>query len=621
MNLDKFKLDIKSFYLFPDKYLKKKNFLIKLNNALIDINNYLITQLSTTQDIIFIQYLKKIKIKKYQSVNYNNFFLEQSNLYKNNELIENIKNLIVKFILIRKKLNSNYKKSELTGKPLYSTTLAVASPPLPSSLSKTPQPLPKTPLPLPKTPLLLPKTPLLLPKTLPHQQPPKIVPPPRPKTTPSPQPPKTVPQPQSHPQPVAPGPETAPAAPVAQPLPKTPPPLSPPPLPPPPLPPPPLPPPLSAPVPPPAPVLSPLLLPSPSHPLPKTQPLLHPPVAPTVTLPNLTGGIENYGNSCFVNAALQFIYHISTVREYLINNFTLDQNLDHLQVLNARQSALGVSKCLNPHLNRQILQSLSVIFIEKSKFNPIDMKKLKINNNVPIIDILYSVSKTIDKTFTFYQQQDSSQFLISMLEAFECFANNEQIDNIVNSYRLFEHLNSKYTMPKVIMLTINQQRSHIQKLITEQQPNIYYIDNNNQYIIIIIARMNYDQINMKTNKLTTNIIPDKEIVFDTCKFQIDGCILHTGEASGGHYIFIKYINDNLISVYDDGQNLLVNIDENDRQYINRNGYVYLYKRISYKSTEQINEFNNKIDTYIRKNADEHKNKYLKYKQKYLQLKI
>ena len=113
MNIDKFKLDIKSFYLSPDKYFKNKNFLIKLNNALININNYLITQLSITQDINSIQYLKKIKIKKYQSINYNNFFLELSNPNANNELITNIKNLIEKFILIRKKLKSNYKKSEL----------------------------------------------------------------------------------------------------------------------------------------------------------------------------------------------------------------------------------------------------------------------------------------------------------------------------------------------------------------------------------------------------------------------------------------------------------------------------------------------------------------------------
>ena len=123
MNIDKFKLDIKSFYLSPDKYFKNKNFLIKLNNALIDINNYLITQLSITQDINSIQYLKKIKIKKYQSINYNNFFLELSNPNANNELITNIKNLIEKFILIRKKLKSNYKKSELksTDTTLYRT--------------------------------------------------------------------------------------------------------------------------------------------------------------------------------------------------------------------------------------------------------------------------------------------------------------------------------------------------------------------------------------------------------------------------------------------------------------------------------------------------------------------
>ena len=149
-----------------------------------------------------------------------------------------------------------------------------------------------------------------------------------------------------------------------------------------------------------------------------------------------------------------------------------------------------------------------------------------------------------------------------------------------------------------------------------------------KYVIIQLKRFKYEDGKSDKNKISvTNIeeislpnssiitnkffnkVEDYDIKKQDIKFKLEGVIIHIGEAlSVGHYVYVLYKDGKISKEFDDPR---VN-DNYSKDPINENAYLLLYRRVQVQPGGSIN-------TISKINESKWKNKYLKYKQKYLNL--
>jgi endonuclease/exonuclease/phosphatase family metal-dependent hydrolase len=93
-----------------------------------------------------------------------------------------------------------------------------------------------------------------------------------------------------------------------------------------------------------------------------------------------------------------------------------------------------------------------------------------------------------------------------------------------------------------------------------------------KYYIISLKRFDSDN-----NKINTPVKINKIISINNINFQIEGCILHSGGTGGGHYTYAIYKNGEPLGIMNDSS-----IDEINETYKSTSevaGYVFLYKII------------------------------------------
>ena len=104
--------------------------------------------------------------------------------------------------------------------------------------------------------------------------------------------------------------------------------------------------------------------------------------------------------------------------------------------------------------------------------------------------------------------------------------------------------------------------------------NKYELENMKDQKYYIISLKRFDSEN---NKINTPIKINKIISINNTNFQIEGCILHSGGTGGGHYTYAIYKNGEPIGIMNDSR-----IDEINDTYESTSevaGYVFLYKII------------------------------------------
>jgi ubiquitin C-terminal hydrolase len=250
--------------------------------------------------------------------------------------------------------------------------------------------------------------------------------------------------------------------------------------------------------------------------------------------------LKNHGNSCYINAALQL--------------------LDHLTFSNLE------SDSPDPRVN-------------------IIVKFLKNKNPEELFNILHEFGYyTEDEDAE--EQKDSSEFLFQVVDLLQ---NNGYIN--VDLDQLNGH--AWYTA-NFIMVTPDKDKFNIQHYLMGNRPK-----NNTQNILIWINRFRY--ANNRRTKTKQVINPDKVITFENgTAFSLSGCIVHEGASlNQGHYTYLtfkngepdEYINDTKTIDREDPKNKDKIIPGTFDNYVSKynplmaagnyskNGYVYLYTRI------------------------------------------
>lgn len=277
-------------------------------------------------------------------------------------------------------------------------------------------------------------------------------------------------------------------------------------------------------------------------------------------------GLNNIGNTCYLNSGLQMIIHNKDLCNLILNN-TRDN-----------KTMVEISNFINEYHNNS-------------------------NNSVTPSCIKDFVSAK-NNIFKGYSQQDSSEFIMYMLDAIneELKKYNDNID------KLYEHklsISIKCKLNICLNISIHEERNNfmifdIKKEFTDlndcyneyksrfkfENDCLYHCDKCNRdtiaskrnkvifwpkHLIIILKR--FQQNGMKLSKNDNEIdIP----FFWKNDYKLKGIIFHSGSLHGGHYVYIGNYN-NKWYLFDDNDVSEINDDILNR--FKNYGYIYYFEKI------------------------------------------
>ena len=369
--------------------------------------------------------------------------------------------------------------------------------------------------------------------------------------------------------------------------------------------------------------------------------------APTTTIPAPTKlklvktepytliGLINVGNSCYMNALLQMIYSIPQFRKIIIK----------MDITQKTKKDCDKKKIL--------VENFKIIY---KKYTELSQIADKTYNNLLTLDINTDIPSgykniiNVCPTLHMFGQEDAQEFYNYILDAFDCYDTTGK--NILNFIRFNEEnkvscINGNsinmVTIPQYILTlginipTITNMQDAINNYIAPEYltPGNDYLEvcgkeiskaKNTNYkkidikllpetdtLIINLKRFEYDLYG-QLKKVAKSIIPNKTIVIDGEEFILKGCVIHSGtiftDSNGkihnnGHYVYISYDDNSDYNILaDDSKIILLNKQKPLAYNDITDGYIFYYKR-KYQKGGKDNKY---------------KEKYLRYKLKYLETK-
>ena len=320
--------------------------------------------------------------------------------------------------------------------------------------------------------------------------------------------------------------------------------------------------------------------------------------------PRLVGycPLTNVGNSCYMNSAIQLLYSIPQLRDFFNSINIEDINQYNCFIPTPEQINNGYEICQTFLRDRNIilLNALKKIFYEMKTNHTVNISNIKGEN---IYNKLITNTNLIK-----FRQEDTTEFMVPLISALNCFIETQQISNTFVITQQTKQIcsnneyNLKNTREPLFSLPLNG--NNIQELITnytleEEVPasesnlafcynkgHVYsrrqtrfLINDSLTTLIFSIKRFNYDQSTGSRIKLNNKIDTVKQIRINNINFLIQGIIIHSGDASGGHYVYLSFNeNGDPHTIISDSSITPCNNSSYFKNYQN-NGYVYYYKRI------------------------------------------
>jgi ubiquitin C-terminal hydrolase len=280
-------------------------------------------------------------------------------------------------------------------------------------------------------------------------------------------------------------------------------------------------------------------------------------------------GFNNIGNTCYLNSGLQMIVHNKDLCKIILNN------------THRNQTIAEIGNFINEYHNNN-----------SNSITPSYIKDFISSKNI---------------IFKGYGQQDSSEFIIYMLDAIneELKKNNDNID------KLYEHkanISIKCKLKVCLNISTHEEKNNFMifdlkeefkdlddcynefvKRFKFENDCLYYCDKckrdtiaskRNEIILwpkhLIIILKRFQQNGMRLSKNDNEIyIP----FFWKNDYKLKGIVFHSGSLHGGHYVYIGNYNnkwylfndDHVSEINDDGLNRFKNY-----------GYIYYFEKIIFE---------------------------------------
>jgi len=284
-------------------------------------------------------------------------------------------------------------------------------------------------------------------------------------------------------------------------------------------------------------------------------------------------GLNNIGNTCFMNSALQLIVNCTVLTKFILNNSFNSVKLNCYK------------QFLFDYLTNKVI-------------TPNTVKKMVSNEN---------------NIFAGYEQQDAHEFLITLIDIIyeelkeEFKDSNDEIlgikndkllnvifDTNVSSIIYCDEIGEKSKTKfgeKILSLPIPKEKditltkciekfTEIEKLsgdckwYNDKDKKYYeafkrlYIKSYPKYLIIHLKRFDY---NFSSRKINNSINMDLELNLKDDSYSLRSIVFHMGNVGGGHYVNIVRKNNKYYMCNDSNISEINNINK----YINH-GYIYLY---------------------------------------------
>lgn len=338
----------------------------------------------------------------------------------------------------------------------------------------------------------------------------------------------------------------------------------------------------------------------------------------TVGLQNPKGKTHN---KCFINGPLQLLFAIPELTDRLTR--LTPENILALEPAKIRNINTGVltnrpipTACGKDQ--KELILSLKLIFEGMRSGTCLDTEKVKVGNSN-----VYSKILALDPGVAHYGQSDAAGIVNSLLGLFNPYSECLGFEDLVRQIYIGEihkdvilasgseerlapdqkmtflsipiynkkkpntlsELLTSYQMPEVI----EDQYSRVNRFrrnngtydqIVSQQSTIT-LHEEQRVVVIQVKRFEFNP-DFTSRKIRSVVVADEKISIDNKHFILEGCIIHSGELAGGHYVYLTFDNGK--------PNLIINDEKisKDNDYLrtlHTDGYVYLYRRIANNDDE------------------------------------
>lgn len=260
------------------------------------------------------------------------------------------------------------------------------------------------------------------------------------------------------------------------------------------------------------------------------------------------GGLPNIGNSCYINSAIQVMYHTDVIRTGVLAPDIAQYLAIETETTNELLNTLDVvySDAIACELLRKRILVLSLVASIRELFRAMDANAHASSLTTILQDVRSSILLLLGQGAV-DDAGDSSEVLLTVLN---CFSEIAPLESVFNS--LVSTLVSPYgvlRIPVLLLDVFSEDETTLDDLIAA------YVDNTSDrdYAGILYMAINRQQyVDNTYTKLCTPIRYPAILYIDKNTYHLHSIIVHDGDSRGGHYYaVIKDLETGRWTVYND----------------------------------------------------------------------